>query len=87
MSLQELFFNYIKEDVNRFHPGFSKRKTEQWFNFYANIDGNERVITWIKQPNKDGSFWIFVSIVSDKIFDLPDLIVKQSMRDSSVMSS
>lgn len=77
MTLQELFFIYIQDDIKKFYPGWSKRKTEQWFNCYANIDEKERVIIWIKQPNKDGSFWIFISIMSDKIFDLPNLIINQ----------
>jgi len=81
MTLQELFLNYIDEDVNRFHPGWSRRKTKQWFNCYANIDGNERVIIWVKQPNKDGSFWVFISVMSDKIFKLPNLLVSQKMKD------
>ncbi|MCD4719242.1 MAG: hypothetical protein K8S13_05190 [Desulfobacula sp.] len=82
MNLQELFFIYIQDDVNKFHSGWSKRKTKQWFNCYANINGKERVIMWVKQPNRDGSFWIFISIMSVKIFDLHDLIINQRGNDS-----
>lgn len=82
MTLQEQFFDYIHEEVKKYHSNWSRRVTEQWYNCYTSIDGNERVIIWVKQPNRDGTFWIFISISSDKIFKTPDLLINQSIKDS-----
>ena len=82
MNLQEQFFDYIKEEIEKYHPNWSRRITKQWYNCYATINGNDRVIIWVKQRNKDGTFWIFISIFSDKIFKIPDLQITQSVEDS-----
>ena len=82
MNFQEQFFDYIKEEIEKWHPNWSRRITKQWYNCYATIDGNDRVIIWVKQRNKDGTFWIFISIFSDKIFKIPDLQITQSVEDS-----
>ena len=81
MTLQKDFFDYIQEDVDRYHSGWTRRPTEQWYNCYAQIGGRERVILWVKQPNNDGSFWAFVSISSSWIFKISDIIFKQDMVD------
>jgi hypothetical protein len=82
MTLQEDFFGYIQKDVEKYHPSWTRRATEQWYNCYSQIGGRERVILWVKQPNKDGSFWIFVSISSSQISKISDIIFKQDMRDN-----
>ncbi len=81
MTLQEDFFDYIQESVDRYHPSWRRRPTEQWYNCYAQMGERERVILWVKQPNNDGSFWVFVSISSSWIFKISDIIFKQDMMD------
>ena len=74
MTLQDDFFDYIKESVSRHHLFWNKRPTQKWYNFYALIDGRERVIIWVRKPDMDGTFWVWISIPFEKISEINDLV-------------
>ena len=75
MSLQNQFFDFINEEVKKYYPSWSIKPTQQWYNCYAQVDGTKRVIIWVKLPNKDGTFWVFISISSDDILSIPNLSI------------
>jgi len=82
MTLQQRFFNHIQHHVEQYHPSWTRKPTEQWHNCYAQIGGRERVIIWVKQPNNDGTFWVFVSIPSSRISKIHNIILDQDMNDN-----
>jgi len=81
MSLQTEFFEYLKKDIEKYHSRWYRKATEQWYNCYAQIDKDERVILWVKRPNRYGSFWVFVSITSYRISKIKDTTLKQEIKD------
>lgn len=81
LTLQEEFFEYIQRAVEYYYPNWTKRPTNQWYNCYAQIENSERVIIWIRKPNKDGTFWIFVSISSKQIETIPEIVFTRNSND------
>ena len=57
------FFYYLKEAFLKNHFDLDRRETKKWFKCY----GNDRTICWMQKPNKDGSFWVFISIPAEDI--------------------
>lgn len=82
MTLQQEFFEYFQQDVGQYHSGWNRRPTKQWYNCSAQIDGRKRVILWVKKPNSNGTFQVYVSIPQSRIFNLPNIILKQDMSDN-----
>lgn len=81
MTLQEDFFKYVKSAITYYYPDWTRRPTEQWYSCYARMGAKERVILYVKKPGKNGAFWIWVSISSEKIDTIPDLIVKKDIKN------
>lgn len=81
MTLQDDFFEYIEAPVTQYHHSWNKRPTLRWYNCYAPVDGRERVIIWVRKPNKDGTFWIWITISFDKISQIWNLIFDRDTFD------
>lgn len=67
------FFYYLKEAFSKKYFNLERKETAKWFKCYE----RDRTICWMQKPNKDGSFWVFISIPSEDILrNIKDLRVQ-----------
>ena len=82
MSLQNEFIDYIKEPVALYHPQWRVRLTKRWLSCYSTLNDKSRVIIYIGKANKNGSFWVFITISFLEISKIEKLRSIQDRQDS-----
>ena len=76
--LQDDFYEYVKAAYSQKRIDLHRRETQKWHKLYV----NDKSICWMQKPNRDGSFWVFVSSSSEGIISvLTGLKVEQSKGD------
>lgn len=73
--LLESFIQCIKDDLDRSFSIWNIQITKEWHKCCAQIGGSDQAVLWIKNPNKDGSFWVFISAPLSRVAMIPGINV------------
>lgn len=79
--LFESFIQCIRKDLDRSFPNWNMQTTEQWHKCCAQVGGNNQVVLWIKNPNKEGGFWVYVSVPLTRVTMIPGITVTDYTKD------
>lgn len=69
------FLQCISKDLDRGFPNWNVQMTKEWHKCCTQVSGTNRALLWIKNPNADGSFWVFVSVPLTRLAMIPGITI------------